>query len=74
MVFPSVARMRIEGAGDSLVLLEASVRRGFWVRKIEPRAFWEVVVRRVEREVKNWGFVSISEWVDEKGRRELGGF
>lgn len=53
LVFPSVARMRIEGV--ALVESEESAgRRGFWVRKIEPRAFWDVVVRRVEREVKNW--------------------
>lgn len=50
MVFPSVARIRMEGCVDSVLVL----RRGFWVRVTEPRDFWEVFSRREEREEKNW--------------------
>jgi hypothetical protein len=63
-VFPSVALTRMggrddeeEASSDVLVLLG---RRGFWVRKTEPRAFWEVLERRSEREEKNCdGLVAI---------------
>lgn len=50
MVFPSVARMRIEGLDDGV---SSSCFRGFCVRKMEPRASWEVLDRRSVREVKN---------------------
>lgn len=59
-MLPSEARIRIEGcceeeedASVSFALLVLVLRRGFWVRKTEPRAFWDVLVRRLDREEKN---------------------
>jgi hypothetical protein len=58
-VLPSVALMRMggrddeEGAPSDVLVLALLGRRGFWERKTEPRAFWEVLERRSEREEKN---------------------
>jgi hypothetical protein len=54
LVLPSVARTRIDGRGEEDVSSVVSMR-GFWVRKTEPRAFWEVLDRRSVREEKNCG-------------------
>jgi hypothetical protein len=59
-VFPSVALIRMGGRDDDeeafsdVLVLALFGRRGFWVRKTEPRAFWDVLERRSEREEKNW--------------------
>jgi hypothetical protein len=58
-VLPSVALMRMGGRDDEeeappdVLVLVLLGRRGFWVRKTEPRAFWDVLERRSEREEKN---------------------
>lgn len=58
-MLPSVALMRIGGRDEEeevcsgVLVLVLLGRRGFWVRKTEPRAFWEVLERRSEREEKN---------------------
>lgn len=59
-VFPSVALIRMGGRDDDeeafsdVLVLALFGRRGFWVRKTEPRAFRDVLERRSEREEKNW--------------------
>lgn len=53
-VFPSEARIRIDGCEDASSVGWLALRRGFWVRKTEPRDLWEVLVRRFVREEKNW--------------------
>jgi hypothetical protein len=60
LVFPSVARMRMDGGPVGVEVWSADVgRRGFWVRYTEPRDFCEVDVRRFVREVKNCNALSV---------------
>lgn len=42
-----------DGPSSDVLVVVVLGRRGFWVRKTEPRAFWEVLERRSEREEKN---------------------